>query len=231
MADPATLLLVEDNESVVDALTTGLSKRGFIVYAARDGREAVEQFDVVEPNMVLLDVMLPGLSGLDVCRTIRRKSSVPIIMLSARSAEVDLVVGLEVGADDYIAKPYSMRELIARINALLRRSAAAELSGGITEVGDIRLDADHHEVTIKGEPVVLTLKEFLLLEVLMKNAGRVLSRDNLISRVWGNNYVGDSKTLDVHIRRLRSKLEPDQAHPRLITTMRGLGYRFDHADQ
>lgn len=227
MADPPTLLLVEDNESVVDALTTGLTKRGFLVYTARDGRDAVEQFEVVAPNMVLLDVMLPGLSGIDVCRTIRRRSSVPIIMLSARSAEVDLVVGLEVGADDYIAKPYSMRELIARINALLRRSASADSSGGIIEVGEICLDADHHEVTVRGALVALTIKEFLLLEVLMKNAGRVLSRETLISRVWGANYVGDSKTLDVHIQRLRTKLEPNQSHPRLITTMRGLGYRFD----
>jgi two-component system, OmpR family, response regulator RegX3 len=226
----ATILLVEDEESFVDALTVGLKREGFRVEVARDGAEALELFDVVRPDLVLLDVMLPLISGVDVCREIRARSKVPIIMVTAKSSEIDTVVGLEVGADDYVSKPYRLRELVARMRAALRRAprpTPAPASPGILEVGDVCLDPDRHEVFVRGGRVVLPLKEFELLEVLLDNAGRVLTRDLLIDRVWGSDYVGDTKTLDVHIKRLRAKVEVDPSKPRCIVTIRGLGYKFD----
>ncbi|HEV2811013.1 MAG TPA: response regulator transcription factor [Acidimicrobiales bacterium] len=228
-----TLLLVEDEESFVDALVVGLQREGYHVRVARDGAEAIELFDLVAPDLVLLDVMLPRMSGIDVCRALRARSDVPIIMVTARSSEIDTVVGLEVGADDYVSKPYRLRELVARIRALLRRiptdAAIGDDGGGdVLEVGDVCLDADRHEVTVRGIRVALPLKEFELLQVLLANAGRVLPRDTLISRVWGVDYVGDTKTLDVHVKRLRSKVEDDPAAPTRIVTIRGLGYKYEH---
>jgi two-component system response regulator RegX3 len=226
-----TVLVVEDEESFVDALTIGLRREGFRVRVARDGAEALEMFDLVQPDLVLLDVMLPHISGVDVCRQIRSRSRVPIIMVTARTSEIDTVVGLEVGADDYVSKPYRLRELVARIRATLRRAASA--GGGplheeaALEVGDVRLDPERHEVFVRGEPVALPLKEFELLQLLLDNAGRVLTRDVLIERVWGADYVGDTKTLDVHVKRLRAKVEVDPSKPRRIVTIRGLGYKFD----
>ena len=231
MTEPSTtILVVEDEESYVEALTVGLTREGFRVRVARDGVEALEAFDVVQPDLVLLDVMLPRISGIDVCREIRTHSRVPIIMVTAKSSEIDTVVGLEVGADDYVSKPYRLRELVARMRAALRRAPqpAEERAGpGTLEVGDVRLDPERHEVFVRGEPVNLPLKEFELLELLLENAGRVLTRDVLIDRVWGADYVGDTKTLDVHIKRLRAKVEVDPSKPRSIVTIRGLGYKFD----
>ena len=228
-----TVLVVEDEEAFIDALVVGLQREGFGVEVARDGAEALSNFDKVDPDIVLLDVMLPKVSGTDVCREIRKKSQVPIIMVSAKGTEIDTVVGLEVGADDYIVKPYRIRELVARVRAALRRStvgADGELgsSSGVT-VGDISIDPDQHIVTVRGKLTKLPLKEFELLYVLMANAGRVMTRDTLIDRVWGSDYYGDTKTLDVHIKRLRSKVESDPAAPRAIVTIRGLGYKFERA--
>jgi two-component system response regulator RegX3 len=205
---------------------------GFQVRVARDGAEALELFDLVQPDLVLLDLMLPRLSGIDVCRQLRARSKVPIIMVTAKSSEIDTVVGLEVGADDYVSKPYRLRELVARIRVALRRGPSAppgdgeEPAGGV-EVGDVRLDAERHEVVIRGKDVALPLKEFELLELLLANAGRVLTRETLISRIWGHDYVGDTKTLDVHVKRLRSKVEDDPSSPRRIVTIRGLGYKYE----
>ncbi len=226
------ILVVEDEEAFIDALTVGLSKEGFRVAVARDGAEGLARFDELQPDLVLLDLMLPRISGIDVCREIRSRSAVPIIMVTARSAEVDTVVGLEVGADDYVTKPYRIRELVARMRAVLRRAAARAdaapgAADGATVVGDVTIDPARHEVTVRGEPVQLPLKEFELLELLMANAGLVLSRDTLIERVWGHDYVGDTKTLDVHIKRLRAKLEPEPSNPTRIVTIRGLGYKFE----
>ncbi|MBA2624187.1 MAG: response regulator transcription factor [Acidimicrobiia bacterium] len=230
-AEPTTVLVVEDEASFVDALTVGLQREGFRVQVARDGAEALELFDVVEPDLVLLDLMLPRVSGIDVCRQLRARSSVPIIIVTAKSSEIDTVVGLEVGADDYVSKPYRLRELVARMHAALRRVSAggegAVLAEDVLEVGDVRLDADRHEVVIRGEDVSLPLKEFELLEILLANAGRVLPRETLISRVWGIDYVGDTKTLDVHVKRLRAKVEDDPSAPRRIVTIRGLGYKYE----
>jgi len=227
----ATILVVEDEDSFVEALTVGLKREGFRVQVARDGAQAIELFDVVKPDLVLLDVMLPRISGIDVCRDLRSRSRVPIIMVTAKGSEIDTVVGLEVGADDYVTKPYRMRELVARIRAVLRRrpseEPAAGLSGEAVEVGDVCLDSERHEVVIRGEQVQLPLKEFELLGLLLENAGRVLTRETLIDRVWGADYVGDTKTLDVHIKRLRAKVEPDPSHPTRIVTIRGLGYKYD----
>lgn len=232
---PVRVLLVEDEEAFVDALGVGLAREGFIVEVARDGAEALNVFDDIRPDLVLLDVMLPTISGLDVCRELRRRSDVPIIMVTARSAEIDTVVGLEVGADDYVSKPYRLRELVARMRAVLRRRAAAadRAAGGalldestVLRAGDIELDEDRHEVRVRGELVGLPLKEFELLALLMQNAGRVLPRGTLIDRVWGHDYVGDTKTLDVHVKRLRAKVEPDPSRPTRIVTIRGLGYKF-----
>jgi two-component system response regulator RegX3 len=227
-----SVLLVEDEDSFVDALTIGLQREGFEVRVARDGAEALAVFDQVQPDLVLLDLMLPKVSGIDVCREIRTKSTVPIIMVTAKASEIDTVVGLEVGADDYVTKPYRLRELVARMRAVLRRRAPDEGTAGapggeVVEVGDVRIDRERHEVTVRGHDVRLPLKEFELLSLLLANAGRVLTRETLIDRVWGGDYVGDTKTLDVHIKRLRAKIEDDPSHPRRIVTIRGLGYKYD----
>lgn len=226
----ATILVVEDEESFVEALTVGLRREGFRVRVARDGVQALEQFDLFHPDLVLLDVMIPLISGVDVCREIRSRSKVPIIMVTAKTSEIDTVVGLEVGADDYVSKPYRLRELVARMRAALRRAPPppdVTANPGTLEVGDVCLDPERHEVFVRGEPVALPLKEFELLELLLENAGRVLTRDVLIDRVWGADYVGDTKTLDVHVKRLRAKVEVDPSKPRSIVTIRGLGYKFD----
>ncbi len=223
------VLVVEDEEAFVDALTVALTREGFQIDVARDGAEALEMFRADEPDLVLLDLMLPRVSGVDVCREIRATSKVPIIMVTAKSDEIDTVVGLEVGADDYITKPYRMRELVARMRAVLRRFEDPEVSTaeGTLLVGhDIKVDVERHEVTVRGEPTQMPLKEFELLRLLIENAGRVLTRDTLIDRVWGNDYVGDTKTLDVHIKRLRSKVEVEPSTPTRIVTIRGLGYKF-----
>ena len=224
------VLVVEDEDSYVDALTIGLAKEGFEVSVARDGAEAIDIFDSVDPDLVLLDVMLPKVSGVDVCRELRSRSSVPIIMVTAKDDEISTVVGLEVGADDYVAKPYRLRELVARMRAVLRRRIADDAvvdDDDIVSIGDVSIDRERHEVIIREENVALPLKEFELLSLLMDNAGRVLTRDMLIDRVWGSDYVGDTKTLDVHIKRLRSKVESDPTNPVRIVTIRGLGYKFD----
>lgn len=232
MSEPQTsVLVVEDEDSLVDALSVGLKREGFVVAVARDGLEALRLFDTTRPDLVLLDVMLPKLSGIDVCRDIRSRSSVPIIMVTAKGTEIDAVVGLEVGADDYVVKPYRLRELVARMRATMRRVPRGgehpEQDSEAMEVGPVRLDPGRHEVTVRGDDVRLPLKEFELLEILLANAGRVLTRDTLIDRVWGPRYFGDTKTLDVHIKRLRNRLEDDPGNPALIITIRGLGYRFE----
>jgi two-component system response regulator RegX3 len=231
MAEPHnTVLVVEDEESFVEALVVGLKREGFRVKVARDGLEALEVFDGTRPDLVLLDVMLPKMSGVDVCREIRNKSRVPIIMVTAKGSEIDTVVGLEVGADDYVTKPYRLRELVARMRAVLRRAPGDETlltSGEALQVGDVWLDPERHEVSVRGDEVTLPLKEFELLELLLDNAGRVLTRETLIDRVWGPHYVGDTKTLDVHIKRIRAKIEEDPSRPTRITTIRGLGYRYE----
>lgn len=227
----ATILVVEDEPSFVEALSIGLRREGFDVIVATDGAEALEVFDEAQPDLVLLDVMLPRISGIDVCRQLRKKTQTPIIMVTAKSEEIDTVVGLEVGADDYVTKPYRLRELTARIRAVLRRSESQDSSQpsqtAAIEVGAVRLDPDAHKASVDGHGVSLPLKEFELLHLLLANAGRVLPRDTLIDRVWGDDYVGDTKTLDVHIKRLRSKVEPDPAAPTRIITIRGLGYKFE----
>ena len=224
-----TVLVVEDEDSFVEALSIGLRREGFRVQIARDGAQALDLFDAVNPDLVLLDVMLPRVSGIDVCRELRGRSRVPIIMVTAKGSEIDTVVGLEVGADDYVTKPYRLRELVARMRAVLRRSPPDEeaVTGEALEVGDVRLDPERHEVFVRGDAVSLPLKEFELLEILLANAGRVLTRETLIDRVWGPHYVGDTKTLDVHIKRLRSKVEENPSAPRRITTIRGLGYKYE----
>jgi two-component system response regulator RegX3 len=233
MTPSTSVLIVEDEDSFIDALTLGLTREGFRVSVARDGAEALDLFDDVKPDLVLLDVMLPKVSGLDVCRELRSRSNVPIIMVTAKGAEIDTVVGLEVGADDYVTKPYRLRELVARMRAVLRRRAAEDnstptpLADEVVEVGDVRVDHERHEVLIRGDEVRLPLKEFELLALLLENAGRVLTRETLIDRVWGSDYVGDTKTLDVHIKRLRSKVEHDPAAPSRIVTIRGLGYKYE----
>ena len=234
--DKVKVLLAEDEESFVDALAVGLGREGFEVTVARDGPQALSLFDAVEPDLVLLDIMLPRLSGIDVCRSIRARSSVPIIMVTAKGTEIDTVVGLEMGADDYVSKPYRLRELVARMRAVLRRSPRDAAigadrqgagDGSVVEVGKVRLDTDRHRVYVRGIEVHLRRKEFELLELLMENPGRVLTRDTLIDRVWGTDYVGDTKTLDVHVKRLRTHIEEDPSSPTTITTVRGVGYRFE----
>jgi two-component system response regulator RegX3 len=232
VADPPTILVVDDEQSYRDALAVALRREGFLVEVAADGMEALERFDAARPSLVLLDVMLPRMSGVDVCRELRaRGTRIPIVMVTARNAEIDAVVGLEVGADDYVTKPFRLRELIARVRAHLRRVPASEEDdlhrADVLEIGDVCLDVGRHEVTVRGDAVALPLKEFELLELLLANAGRVLTRDVLIDRIWGPNYYGDTKTLDVHVKRLRSKVEPDPGHPERIVTVRGVGYRYE----
>ena len=225
----AKILVVEDEESLAEAISFLLSKEGFEVEMAATGPAAIEAFDKAGADLILLDLMLPGLSGTEVCRQIRTKSAVPIIMLTAKDSEIDKVVGLELGADDYVTKPYSSRELIARIRAVLRRGELLDstVEVGVLTVGPVRLDIDRHIISVNGSPISLPLKEFELLEFLMRNSGRVLTRMQLIDRVWGSDYVGDTKTLDVHIKRLRAKIETDPANPELIQTVRGMGYKME----
>ena len=224
------VLVVEDEESFSDALSYMLRKEGFEAVVAGTGPDALAEFDRGGADLVLLDLMLPGLPGTEVCRALRSRSNVPIIMLTAKDGEIDKVVGLELGADDYVTKPYSARELVARIRAVLRRrgDAAEPLAGpAVLEAGPVRMDVERHVVAVDGEPVALPLKEFDLLEFLLRNAGRVLTRGQLIDRVWGADYVGDTKTLDVHVKRLRAKVEPDPANPQYLLTVRGLGYKLE----
>ncbi len=225
----ARVLVVEDEESFSDALSYMLRKEGFEVSVAPTGTSALTQFDRTGADIVLLDLMLPEMSGTEVCRQLRQRSAVPIIMVTARDSEIDKVVGLEIGADDYVTKPYSPRELVARIRAVLRRQGAeaAEVTTPTLAAGPVRMDVERHVVTVEGASVQLPLKEFELLELLLRNAGRVLTRGQLIDRVWGADYVGDTKTLDVHVKRLRSKVEPEPSAPRYIVTVRGLGYKFE----
>jgi two-component system response regulator RegX3 len=234
---PVKVLLAEDEESFVEALVIGLTNEGFRVTVARDGAEAVRLFDESEPDIVLLDMMLPKMSGIDVCRAIRARSRVPVIMVTAKGTEIDTVVALEMGADDYVTKPYRLRELVARMRAVLRRApggpdavdfkAASDVDAeGVWESSGIKMDFDQRRVFVRGDEVHLRRKEFELLRLLIENAGRVLTRDVLIDRVWGSDYIGDTKTLDVHIKRLRSRIEADPSVPILITTVRGVGYRF-----
>ena len=222
------ILVVEDEESFSDALSYMLRREGFEVDIAATGPGAIEAFDRNGADLVLLDLMLPGLSGNEVFRALRSRSGVPVIMLTAKDSEVDKVVGLELGADDYVTRPYSARELVARIRAVLRRRGEPEeLVPATVEAGPVRMDVDRHVVSVGGEAVPMPLKEFELLELLLRNAGRVLTRGQLIDRVWGSDYVGDTKTLDVHVKRLRAKVEPDPGSPRHIVTVRGLGYKFE----
>lgn len=221
------ILLVEDERSLREPLAFLLEREGYRVSTAKDGPRALEAFEHEKPDLILLDLMLPGLSGTEVCRQIRTRSSVPIIMLTAKDSEVDIVVGLELGADDYVTKPYSSSELLARMRAVLRRRG--ELAADVDDVltaGDVTMDVERHSITVRGEPITLPLKEYELLEVLMRNAGRVLTRGQLMDRVWGPDYVGDTKTLDVHVKRIRGRIEVDPASPVMLVTVRGLGYRF-----
>jgi len=222
------ILVVEDEESFSDPLSYLLRREGYEVAVAGDGPAALDEFDRNGADLVLLDLMLPDLPGTEVCRQLRTRSKVPVIMLTAKDSEIDKVVGLELGADDYVTKPYSSRELVARIRAVLRRGTEPDpVDGATVEAGPVRMDVERHVVTVNGAPVPMPLKEFELLELLLRNAGRVLTRMQLIDRVWGSDYVGDTKTLDVHVKRLRGKLEPDPASPRFLVTVRGLGYKFE----
>ena len=228
------ILVVEDEDSYRDPLTYQLSREGFEVVEAANGNDALAAYDAEGADLVLLDLMLPGLSGTEVCRELRARGDVPVIMLTAKDSEIDKVVGLELGADDYVTKPYSFRELLARMRAVLRRRQPVEQvdndGSGVLEAGPVTMDVERHTVAVKGEPVSLPLKEFDLLELLLRNAGRVLTRGQLIDRVWGADYVGDTKTLDVHVKRIRSKIEPDPSSPRYLLTVRGLGYKLADTD-
>lgn len=223
------ILIVEDEEALSDPLAFLLGREGFQTIVVDNGLDALPVFDREGADLVLLDVMLPGMSGMEVCRKLREVSSVPIIMLTAKDSELDKVLGLELGADDYVTKPYSARELIARIRAVLRRRSAETDSAteSVLQGGPVRMDIDRHVVTVNGEEISMPLKEFELLEILLRNVGRVMTRGQLIERVWGADYVGDTKTLDVHIKRLRSKIEPDSSAPQYVMTVRGLGYKFE----
>lgn len=219
---------MEDEESFSDPLSYLLEREGFEVAVVDNGLDAVAEFDRSGADLVLLDVMLPGQSGTEVCRQLRQRSDVPVIMLTARDAEIDKVVGLELGADDYVTKPYSSRELLARVRAVLRRrSDSGDLGGATVQAGPVRMDVDRHVVSVSGQNIPMPLKEFELLEMLLRNAGRVMTRGQLIERVWGADYVGDTKTLDVHVKRLRAKIEPDPSAPAHLVTVRGLGYKFE----
>lgn len=223
------ILVIEDEESFRDALQFMLSREGFDVTLAPNGAEGMKLFDSVSPDLVLLDLMLPEVSGTEVCKFIRTKAKTPVIMLTAKDTEVDKVVGLELGADDYVTKPFSTPELLARIRAVLRRGVDPELeSQDFLERGSVKMDFERHALYVNGETVAIPLKEFELLEYLIRNSGRVLTRGQLMDRIWGSNYVGDGKTLDVHIKRIRSKIEPDPANPIYLTTVRGLGYRYEN---
>ncbi|MFT4164756.1 MAG: response regulator transcription factor [Microlunatus sp.] len=222
------VLVVEDEESYRDALAYMLRKEGFDVVTAADGAEGLTAYDQGGADIVLLDLMMPGVPGTEVCRQLRQRGPVPVIMLTARDSEIDKVVGLELGADDYVTKPFSQRELVARIRAVLRRGQEAELMPDVVEAHGVRMDIERHQVSVNGTAVRLALKEFELLEILLRNAGRVMTRGQLIDRVWGLDYVGDTKTLDVHIKRLRAKIEADPARPQLLQTVRGLGYKFEN---
>ena len=222
------ILIVEDEQSLSEPLAFLLGKEGYEVEVAADGPSALSAFDRAPADLVLLDLMLPGLPGTEVCRELRTRSAVPIIMLTTKDSEVDIVVGLELGADDYVTKPYSTRELLARMRAVLRRRVdASDSDEGVLEAGSVRMDVERHSVAVNGAEISMPLKEFELLELLLRNAGRVLTRGQLIDRVWGADYFGDTKTLDVHIKRIRSKIEPDPAQPTMLVTVRGLGYRFE----
>lgn len=222
------IMVVEDEESFSEALSFMLKREGYEVEVASDGNEALEAFEQRGADLILLDLMLPSVPGLEVCRIIRTKSQVPIIMLTAKDGEIDKVVGLEIGADDYVTKPFSSRELLARVRSVLRRHGEPEeLLSATVEAGPVRMDVDRHVVTVRGTPVAMPLKEFDLLELLVRNAGRVLTRAQLIDRVWGADYVGDTKTLDVHVKRLRAKVEEEPGQPVHLVTVRGLGYKFE----
>ena len=223
------VLVVEDEDSFSDAISYMLRKEGFEVAVCPTGPDALETFDRSGADLVLLDLMLPGLPGSEVCRTLRERSNVPVIMLTAKDSEIDKVVGLELGADDYVTKPFSSRELLARIRAVLRRQGdrGPELITGVLEAGPVRMDVERHVVSVDGQVIALPLKEFELLEMLLRNAGRVLTRGQLIDRIWGADYVGDTKTLDVHVKRVRAKIEPEPSDPRYIVTVRGVGYKFE----
>lgn len=222
------ILIVEDEPSLSEPLAYLLTREGYETVVAADGLAALTEFDRSGADLVLLDLMLPGLPGTEVCRELRQRSAVPIIMLTAKDSEVDIVVGLELGADDYVTKPYSTRELLARIRAVMRRQTdGGDLDDAVLTAGSVRMDVEKHQVTVDGAVVPMPLKEFELLELLLRNAGRVLTRGQLIDRVWGADYFGDTKTLDVHVKRIRSKIEPDPANPRMLVTVRGLGYRFE----
>lgn len=237
-----SVLIVEDEDSYVEALSVGLDREGFVVHVARNGRDGLELYRSANPDFVLLDVMLPGISGIDVCRAIRHEGGqVPIIMVSARNTEVDVVLGLELGADDYVSKPYRIRELVARIRAVQRRREAAAVATPlptgvrdeqeILDLGEVSLDLERHEVRVRGELVTVPLKEFELLALLMERSGRVVTRESAIANVWGDDYVGDTKTLDVHINRLRNRIEANPSDPKLIVTVRGVGYRYERGDK
>ena len=222
------VLVVEDEQSLREPLVYLLQKEGYDVVEAEDGNRAVQIFNEYGADIILLDLMLPGLSGNEVCRTIRQDSQVPIIMLTAKEAEIDKVVGLEIGADDYVTKPYSTRELLARMKAVLRRNIEPHMAvSGVLEAGPVRMDVERHQVAVNGQKVSMPLKEFELLELLLENVNRVLTRGQIIDRVWGSNYFGDTKTLDVHIKRIRSKIEDDPARPVHLLTVRGLGYKYE----
>ena len=228
MPDATRILLVEDEPSLVETVRYALEREGFGVIVARDGQEALDRFAAEPPDLVILDLMLPVVSGLDVCRRIRDTSTVPIVIVTAKDAEADKVAGLELGADDYVTKPFSVRELVSRVRANLRRSqmTVPDAAGEVLTGGPIRLDAARHEVTVRGDPVAFPPKEFELLESFLRSPGRLLTRERLIQRIWGGDYVGDTKTLDVHVKRLRQKIERDPHEPEHLLTVRGLGYKF-----
>lgn len=221
------ILIIEDEESYRDATAYMLQREGYDVAEAADGTAGLAEYDRNGADLVLLDLMMPGMPGTEVCRQLRVRGNVPVIMVTARDSEIDKVVGLELGADDYVTKPFSHRELVARIRAVLRRGQEADLMPEVIEVGDVRMDVERHEVQVRGETVRLALKEFELLELLLRNSGRVMTRGQLIDRIWGADYVGDTKTLDVHVKRLRAKIEADPSHPSQLVTVRGLGYKYD----